>query len=514
MESDEKETLVCGDYKYVDQLGQGTYGEVVQVSKGDQQYALKKYKSIKTALGIGRDVLSELNLLQNLRYKNVLQADSVFYDDTDNLCVVLPIYMTDLSKAIPTLKLDVKHKVIKNILCGLICMHYSRVAHLDIKPANILYNSPDDVVISDFGMSMIMMKDKRLFEQLKGTYGWNPPETLSPSKGTKQGFKDDIWATGLVILQIMSNNRNYLLSENRGAQYKLMMMTFGDPKKKEDILSHWISDPQLYDLASKMLEIDDTKRITSSGILSHPYMERSKCRAELQSSYPVKEFSNYHTTAKEDSLKKMWNVVSKYDGADDIFIISAYILDKLHSLSEDKKESDKTSYICAAFTIASKICGYNINYYRIFRDSFPGQVSDESITNAQEDICKKLNYRFSLFSYMPKLRDEKKNNLALVDKIIKTGYNLFDLAEEEYTRNHPGRGSSFNMGSENLPEDDDIDVVSSSIRRSSSNRDEEIERRHRTFKEEEKKGSRSRSRRLRDSVKTDKSDKTEKLEDE
>ena len=43
--------------------------------------------------------------------------------------------------------------IIKDVACGLEYLHSSGIMHLDIKPSNILRDSIDHYVISDFGLS-------------------------------------------------------------------------------------------------------------------------------------------------------------------------------------------------------------------------------------------------------------------------------------------------------------------------------------------------------------------------
>lgn len=82
------------------------------------------------------------------------------------------------------------------ILWGLSYLHFERMMHRDVKPANILMNSHGYIRLSDFGISA---KQTSLpHTTVIGTIRYMSPERL---RARPYGSASDIWSAGLVLLE-------------------------------------------------------------------------------------------------------------------------------------------------------------------------------------------------------------------------------------------------------------------------------------------------------------------------
>jgi hypothetical protein len=96
-----------------------------------------------------------------------------------------------------------KLKIIGSLINAMSALHNMMIIHGDIKPANILINTPDDVKIIDFGLanlgyyspSVCISQCHEIY-----TWYWRAPEIHSKARYTN---KADIWAMGLVFLRII-----------------------------------------------------------------------------------------------------------------------------------------------------------------------------------------------------------------------------------------------------------------------------------------------------------------------
>jgi len=88
--------------------------------------------------------------------------------------------------------------VVKNMVNGLKTIHDAGVAHLDIKPANILYNKrSNQIKYIDFGLSCMNPEC-----QLRlATKEYFPPE-VAEIKTLNQAKKSDIWSLGISGLRM------------------------------------------------------------------------------------------------------------------------------------------------------------------------------------------------------------------------------------------------------------------------------------------------------------------------
>lgn len=84
---------------------------------------------------------------------------------------------------------------------GLLAAHDKRIVHRDIKPANVLLGHEGEVKISDFGISELMTSLTAKNDQVFGTPGYLPPETICGN-----GFSDrgDMFALGVLMYECVT----------------------------------------------------------------------------------------------------------------------------------------------------------------------------------------------------------------------------------------------------------------------------------------------------------------------
>lgn len=92
------------------------------------------------------------------------------------------------------------------IASALAYAHKNKVAHLDLKPANILVTESDDVKVGDFGCSQKVEFDTGIISPtnrsiLTGTFAYRAPELL---RGEPPTFKADIYSYGITMWQMKS----------------------------------------------------------------------------------------------------------------------------------------------------------------------------------------------------------------------------------------------------------------------------------------------------------------------
>ena len=93
---------------------------------------------------------------------------------------------------------DIAHQFLE----GVRFMHKNKVAHLDLKPDNILVTittSPLRLHINDYGVSLQVGTEESWVEGYRGTKGWAAPEVQD---NQYQPIRADLWSAGQVLQYI------------------------------------------------------------------------------------------------------------------------------------------------------------------------------------------------------------------------------------------------------------------------------------------------------------------------
>lgn len=91
-------------------------------------------------------------------------------------------------------------------------IHEHEIAHLDVKPANILVDAQDTCKLGDFGCSQVVGEgDENLpasptYSYLTGTFAYRAPELL---KGEPPTIKADIYSLGICLWQLLTREQPY-----------------------------------------------------------------------------------------------------------------------------------------------------------------------------------------------------------------------------------------------------------------------------------------------------------------
>ncbi|CAN6382138.1 unnamed protein product [Urochloa humidicola] len=95
-----------------------------------------------------------------------------------------------------------------DIAKGLCYLHeecWRKIAHLDIKPQNILLDENFNAKLADFGLSKLIDRDQsKVMTVMRGTPGYLAPEWLT-SQITE---KVDVYSFGVVVIEVICGRKN------------------------------------------------------------------------------------------------------------------------------------------------------------------------------------------------------------------------------------------------------------------------------------------------------------------
>ncbi|KAM9972154.1 hypothetical protein ACTFIW_003511 [Dictyostelium discoideum] len=306
-------------YTFSYEIGSGTYGMVYKADdkkRPNNKVAVKKFRSTKEGEGLSLTAYREIGLLKELSNENIVKLLDVCLNPKDKLLYLIFDYAEfDLFGIIKYHRENGSHfsdatikSLIWQVLNGIHYLHSNWVIHRDLKPSNILVMGEGKecgtVKIGDFGLARIFQSPLKPLNEngVVVTIWYRSPELLLGSKHYTRAV--DIWAIGCIFAELITTKPLFPGKEKdpkipslfQDDQVEKIIRVLGKPTLDmwPDIkhLPEWKrlssmeafpnslakcvgidENSQAYDLLSKMILYDPSKRITASEALDHPYFK-------------------------------------------------------------------------------------------------------------------------------------------------------------------------------------------------------------------------------------------------
>eukprot|EP00012_Vannella_robusta_P000567 CAMPEP_0206186760 /NCGR_PEP_ID=MMETSP0166-20121206/2590_1 /ASSEMBLY_ACC=CAM_ASM_000260 /TAXON_ID=95228 /ORGANISM="Vannella robusta, Strain DIVA3 518/3/11/1/6" /LENGTH=264 /DNA_ID=CAMNT_0053602197 /DNA_START=856 /DNA_END=1647 /DNA_ORIENTATION=- len=182
-------------------------------------------------------------------------------------CLIMKLHKGDLVDRVAEFTGEHNSKpVIKQICEAVQFCHSLGLAHLDIKPDNVLMDSQGNAYLCDFGHSS-SFSSRALTNT--GTHMYNPPEVHFKKFTIHGGFDKaavDIWSLGVLMFVIITGNFPF-----RGTTEAKILREARRGKVCLVELGNCSSDCR--DLIRKMLKVDPRARPTISQVLQHSWFQ-------------------------------------------------------------------------------------------------------------------------------------------------------------------------------------------------------------------------------------------------
>lgn len=279
------------EYKEPKQIGKGTYGMATLYSHG----IVTKESLIP---GINADTIKEISIYKLHSQLSCLPELRDFE--------LLPVVKLDLEAGVETLHSYIakeqpgltmeKKSIMFRLAKCMAAISSQGIIHADLKPENIILNDQGKVQIIDWGLAQIdhsydQGEPKNTFVQ---TIWYRAPELLTEKPLSTYSNKIDIFSLGLIFLELLTckpictgrtppkqiyTYLNVLLGmKPDDLKYDFINLDVLEIKLREDNridisdeMKKIVSDEELLDLVSRMLEFNYRNRISYGDILEHEF---------------------------------------------------------------------------------------------------------------------------------------------------------------------------------------------------------------------------------------------------
>ena len=187
-------------YKFPELEQRSWPGNIAKAEKDGRKVALKP---------VGPKELDMLTGLQKPHENHVVKLiDAIHF--TDDITIIVMPWLSPLGNRFSSP--SVKSSLVAQLLEGVLFLHKHGIAHLDLKPGNILVEqkdrSPPRLSIIDFGVSVRVQDEETTVTGFRGTPYWTAPEvgTKDGPEMTYSAIRADRWSCGRMLEHFYSND--------------------------------------------------------------------------------------------------------------------------------------------------------------------------------------------------------------------------------------------------------------------------------------------------------------------
>ena len=303
-------------FEILDLIGSGSESEVykARIKKNNREVALKMISLNENGLSC----INEINISRKLKHKNVINyylANEI--KKNESYCIIMDYAKHGNLRQFQK-NLIAKDYLSESILCfltyqilnGLKYIHMNKIAHMDLKPENIIIDDFLNVKIIDFSISIDYKKilSDKIKLPLRGTSFYMAPEVLRNDIIQVTDLnKVDLFSLGVILYNLAFGNFPFGLNKNDIKKYEQILDKITKDFRVVDEDNYY--SPHFLDFINKLIEKDINKRINIYEAMNHYWVKGAEILlSQKELIFNAGNFLGYlvtdHFKQFEDYIKK------------------------------------------------------------------------------------------------------------------------------------------------------------------------------------------------------------------
>eukprot|EP00731_Ephydatia_muelleri_P015693 Em0009g117a len=259
------------NYRLLYKLGSGTFATVYKAQKKDptrNEVAVKVIERSRLNRASMQNLLTEIEVMKDLGHPHIVKLLDFEWDDSSIYLVMEFCAGGDLSRFIKskkTLSEAFARKFLRQLALALQFMRSKGIAHMDLKPQNLLLTEERKPVlkIGDFGMAQHLSAEDSA-SSFRGSPLYMAPEIMLSQH---YDAKVDLWSVGVILYEALFGAAPFACSTLEELHERVL-----DPRPVE-IPAVPVVTEQCRHLLQCLLERDPDKRITFEDFFNHPFVD-------------------------------------------------------------------------------------------------------------------------------------------------------------------------------------------------------------------------------------------------
>lgn len=262
-------------YDTYEEIGRGKFAVVmrcVEKSTGVEYAAkfIRKQRIAGSRRGVPmNDIYKEVEILQNTSHPNIVHLHDVFDNGGEVILVLELVQGGELFEYISEkeqLSEAEASAFVKQILLGVQYLHSKNIAHLDLKPENImlLRKEAQQIKLIDFGLAQ-KLSDESNIRRMQGTPEFVAPEIVNYEPVS---LATDMWSIGVITYILLSGASPFLGNDNQETFSNITAAKFYFDDEFFSSTSELAKS-----FISSLLTRDPKKRATVNQCLNHPWIK-------------------------------------------------------------------------------------------------------------------------------------------------------------------------------------------------------------------------------------------------